>query len=294
MDVLESNIDDIALIFEGGGMRASYTSGAVNVLLENKLHFDHVYGLSAGSSNAVNYLSRDIWRTKVSFTDIVDDPRFGGWGTWLARKGLFSADYIYQESCRPGCKLPFDFETFANNPAKITVQGFERDTGNTLYWPKDQMPTLNDLMVRVQASSSLPIVMPPPLVDGSRCYDGGLGVGAGLMLPRAIEDGFERFFVVCTRPRGYRKGENTSPVLDAFFWRRPYVREALHRRPREYNRQLDLLDKLEKEGRAYVFYADEQMVDSGERNLEKLRDNYRKGYAQAQRELPGWAKFLNK
>ena len=64
---LNVNINDVALIFEGGGMRASYTAGAVVTLLENNLNFGDVYGISAGSSHTVNYVSRDTVRAKMSF-----------------------------------------------------------------------------------------------------------------------------------------------------------------------------------------------------------------------------------
>ena len=39
MSQYEPNIDDVALIFEGGGMRASYTAGVVTTLLERELNF---------------------------------------------------------------------------------------------------------------------------------------------------------------------------------------------------------------------------------------------------------------
>ena len=55
--LMQNNIFDTALIFEGGGMRASYTAGVVNTLLENELYFDSVAGISAGASHSVNYLS---------------------------------------------------------------------------------------------------------------------------------------------------------------------------------------------------------------------------------------------
>ncbi|MDD3931624.1 MAG: patatin-like phospholipase family protein, partial [Eubacteriales bacterium] len=55
--MLTNNIHDVALIFEGGGMRASYTAGIVKTLLENELYFDYVAGISAGASHCVNYLS---------------------------------------------------------------------------------------------------------------------------------------------------------------------------------------------------------------------------------------------
>lgn len=38
--MLKNNVFDTALIFEGGGMRGSYTAGVVNTLLENEIYFD--------------------------------------------------------------------------------------------------------------------------------------------------------------------------------------------------------------------------------------------------------------
>lgn len=294
MAEMQSNIEDVALVFEGGGMRASYTSAVVNTLVENNLFFNNVYGVSAGSSNSVNYLSRDLWRTRVSFTELSDDPQFGGIGSFLTHKGIFNARYIYQEAGKPDGRIPFNMETFLNNPAQITVEGFDRDTGETLYWRKNDMATLDDLMLRVRASSSLPLAMVATQVEDRWCYDGGLGEGSGIMVPCAQADGFDRYFVVCTRPKGYRKTEKRNSFIDALLWRRPHVRKALATRARRYNEQLDNLEKLEAEGRAYVFYAEGQQVESGERDVTVLQANYERGYAQAQKEKEAWAHFLNK
>lgn len=287
-----NNINDVALVFEGGGMRASYTSALAIVLLENGINITNVYGNSAGSSNTVNYVSGDIRRTRESFVEFADDPNFGGIDTFLQHKGIFNAQYIYQESGRPGNRLEFNFDSFAANPARATIAGFERDTGKTVYWTRDEMTTLDDLMVRVRASSSLPIAMPAPVIDGVAYYDGGLGEGSGIMVPRAEADGFEKLLMVCTRPRGYRKQEKNSALLNALLWRRPHVREALATRAQRYNEQLDYLDQLEREGRAYVFYSEGQEVESGERSVQKLIENHERGYAQAQRELEPIATFL--
>ena len=37
---MKSNVHDVALIFEGGGMRACYTAGFVTMLLEHEIYFD--------------------------------------------------------------------------------------------------------------------------------------------------------------------------------------------------------------------------------------------------------------
>ena len=292
---LTSNVFDTALIFEGGGMRASYTSALANALLENGIFFDNVYGLSAGSSNAVNYVSRDTDRTKRSFVDFVEDPEFGGIGSFLQYKGFFSAKHIYEEAGLPDGFLPFDFETFMANPAKVTIESFDRDTGESVYWTKDDMQTIEDLMVRVRASSTLPLVMPSPKIGSSRYYDGGLGEGAGFLLPRAQRDGFTRFLIVRTRPREYRKVPSDG-LADKFtrmvLWGRPYVTDALKSRPQRYNAMCDEIEKLEATGSAYVFYADGMVVSSGETDISKLQASYDTGYMQAIRELPAIRDFL--
>ena len=74
------------LMFEGGGMRASYTSAMASLLLEQNITFGHVCGISAGSSNTVNFLSGDVWRTRASFTDFALEPEFGGAKSFIEGK----------------------------------------------------------------------------------------------------------------------------------------------------------------------------------------------------------------
>ena len=37
---IKTNVEKIALIFEGGGMRAAFSCGIANTLLENGIYFD--------------------------------------------------------------------------------------------------------------------------------------------------------------------------------------------------------------------------------------------------------------
>lgn len=94
---LAINQPDVALIFEGGGMRNSYTAPMVVELLARNLNFGCVYGISAGSSHTVNYLVRDATRARASFVELVKYPRFGGWGSFLRGTGYFNSPYLYEE-----------------------------------------------------------------------------------------------------------------------------------------------------------------------------------------------------
>ena len=286
---LESNVFKTALLFEGGSMRVAYTCAVALELLEQGVYFDNVYGISAGSSNTVNYVSRDIERVVGSFTEFVRYPDIGDWKTFLQHKGLFDAHHIYQEMGLPSGPLPFDIDTFNASPAKVTIPAFERDTGRDVFFRKDEMRTVDELMLRVRASSTVPIMMPPPKVNGRYCYDGGFAIGGGLPLQRIRDDGFDRVFVVRTRKRGYRKtGDNNW--ANAFFWRRPFMRQAVLTRNARYNAACDLLDEWERTGRAYVFYSDDLTLSGTERDYDELWRNFESGLAQIKRE---WGKLMD-
>src|SRR6056297_2159711 len=191
---LKSNIKNAALIFEGGGMRASYTAGILNTLLENEMYFDYVTGISAGSSHTVNYISRDTERAKKSFVDFVKDPNFGGWKSFLKGEGFFKSKYLYEEACLKNASLPFDFDTFQKNPADIRIGAFNKRTGKEKYFSKGDIKSISDLMKIVRCSSSMPFFMPPTYFEDEYYVDGG--IAGGVALDIALKDGYNKFFVV--------------------------------------------------------------------------------------------------
>ncbi len=296
---LDSNINDVALIFEGGGMRASYTAGAVVALLQNDMHFGRVYGISAGASHTVNYVSRDAARARASFTDLVRDPEFGGVGSLLSGRGFFNAHHLYEgiaeDLAGTGDVMAFDFDTFRESTADVHIEGFDWETGETVAWTKADMPTLRDMMIRVRASSTMPIFMPPTAIDGRTFMDGGMGTSWGICLDAARRDGFSRFFIVRTQPKGYRKrpiGAAARAVFRAAFRKHPLVAERTILRPGPYNALCDEIEQLERTGEAYVFYPRVMPVDNKETNWEKLNASYEMGYAQAHDEVGVWEKWL--
>jgi len=289
--ILESNIKDTALIFEGGGMRASYTAGFLNTLLEAGIYFDYVAGISAGASNSINYLTRDPERAKKSFVDIVLEPDFGGWLSFFKGEGYFRARYIYEETHYPDAALPLDFEVFKANPARLRIGAFEMDSGSMRYFTRDDINSVQDLARIVRCSSTLPFFMPPTTFQQKVYLDGGLG--GGLALDIAMRDGFKKFFAVLTRPRGFRKEPLKIPKLVKFYFRKyPHVADALLNSYRKYNQTLEELEQLESEGKAFLVCPDVMPVTSMETSFEKLDESYRLGYRQGQRDLSRWQEFL--
>lgn len=294
MEALRNNVFDCALVFEGGGYRVAYTCAFANVLLEQGIYFDYVCGLSAGASNSVNYLSRDRKRVREAF--MTDGVARGlvGLRSLLRGHGYFDADALYEGALRDGT-LAFDWETFQANPARLRVQAFERDTGRTVRFGREDMTDPMRMIDIVRASSTLPGMMKPLEVDGRVLMDGGLGTGAGIPLCMAEEDGFEKFLFVATRPRGYRKKEPSArerQMFKAVATDHPYLRNALLTRWERYNEALEHVEQLEREGRALVLCPDEMPVENATVNPRKLAAAYEAGRAQYLRDLPRVREFL--
>ncbi|REE03582.1 patatin-like phospholipase family protein [Citricoccus muralis] len=290
---LRSNVTDTALLFEGGGMRASYTSAVAVALLEAGIHLDFVAGISAGSSNTANYLARDPWRARHSFVDFAADPKFGNWKTFLRGDGLFNAKYIYEETGLPDQALPYPWETFLANPATLRLGAFDAESGQAIWWGREDIQEPPDLMVRVRASSTMPVLMPPVRLNGRTYVDGALGPDGGIPLSAAIDAGHERFLAVLTRERGYVKAPERFPRFYLRYFRKhPAIAEALLTRWQRYNATRERLFELEREGRAYLFVPETMPVSNGEKDVVKLAAAHEAGLAQARRELPAIREFL--
>ncbi|MDF1487839.1 patatin-like phospholipase family protein [Tessaracoccus caeni] len=290
---LTSNVTDTALIFEGGGMRATYSSGVLAGLLEADVHVDWAAGISAGSSCLANYVTRDATRARRTFVEFSAEPRFGNWRTWLRGKGVFNSEWIYEQTSAPDQALPYDWQAFLDNPMQFRVGGYRCEDGAMIYWGRDDIHTMLDLMKRVRASSTMPVLMPLTTVDGEVFCDGALGPTGGIALDAAQTDGYEKFLVVHTRERSYRKQPVRTPRgMRALFRRYPAIADGLIARAANYNRTLEELLELEKQGRAYLVFPDSMPIKNSERNLAKLGAMFDAGFAQARREAPAIREFL--
>ena len=289
------HIDDTALVFEGGGMRGAFNAGIVATLIEEGIDFAHVSGISAGSSNTVNYVSRDAKRAHDTFTTVADSPEFGGFRHWIEGRGMFNVDYLYDEIAQPDGDAPLDLDTFLANPAEVRIGAFNATRGEEVWFTKDDMRTVEEVGRCVRASSTLPIIMPTVTIDGDTYVDGALGPNGGIPLDAPMRDGYRKFFVVLTRPRDFVKTPTKPGVCSALrlaFPRLPSIAEAVARRTVAYNAARRKLFQLEEQGRALIVTPGDLGIDKMEMNVDRLEDAYDAGVARARADLPRWEAFL--
>ena len=169
------------------------------------------------------------------------------------------------------------------------------DTGETVAFTKADMREARDVGLMVRASSTMPIFMPPTTI-GSRTYvDGGMGASWGILLNAARADGFERFCIIRTQPRGYRKkpmGSLEQRLFRAAFRKHPVVAERTIARWQPYNELCDEIEHLEKTGAAWVFYPDAMEVANKTTDYDALVRSYEAGQAQARRDIESLEAWL--
>ena len=67
-----------------------------------------------------------------------------------------------------------------------------------------------------------------------------------------MSQGYERLVVVLTRNKGYRKSLRKPLATRLFYRKYPLLQKALQNRNAEYNRVMELIEKLEEQGRILV------------------------------------------
>lgn len=155
-------------------------------------------------------------------------------------------------------------------------------TGRACYLEDKEDPVR--LLAIAKASSSLPYVCPITYVDGIPMLDGGIVDSIPVM--RALEQGYEHNVVVLTRNRGYRKQEKDIRVPSFVYRRYPRLRLVLSKRCEVYNKQLEMIERMEDEGRVLVIRPEQKVVVNRiERDIKKLTALYEEGYACAKKVL---------
>ena len=85
-------------------------------------------------------------------------------------------------------------------------------------------------------------------------------------------------------------GERGSCCSEARF---ASTRQKTIERPQRYNELCEEIECLERSGAAYVFYPEQMKLTNRTTDLDQLQAAYDAGYAQAQRELDAWQKWLS-
>ena len=262
------------LVLEGGGMRGVFTSGVLDAFMKHDLYFRYIVAVSAGACNGMSYVSRQPRRARISNIDYLARYKYIGISHLVTQGCIFDRELLYDKF--PNQLLPFDFDEYFKH-----AKGFEMVTTNCLTGKALYLSETSDRQRSldiVRASSSLPYVSKIVTVDGIPMLDGG--IIDSIPINRAIETGHEHNVVILTRNKGWRDTGKDRKVPAFIYKNYPRLRVALSHRHVVYNQQIDLIDRLEAEGKITCIRPMRPMeVGRIENDVEKLERLYEEGFA---------------
>jgi NTE family protein len=217
----EPNVPDApvrtAFVLAGGGSRGAVQIGMLAELIDRGIRADRVFGASVGAINGAAYASNPtaeglakmaaIW-TELRGTDIFPRGALDGPWAFLQKRAAVHSN----SGLRAIIEAGIDFENLQD--AKIPIEvvttsltdGRERWIGH------------GNALDAILASSAIPSIFPPVVIDGDVLVDGG--VVNNVPISRAIAAGCTRLYVLLCGPLHYHPRQPRRPAeaaLTAFF-----------------------------------------------------------------------------
>ena len=185
------------LVLEGGGMKGLFTAGVLDFLMDKKIMFSSVYGVSAGACHMTSYISGQRGRAFDISVDYLDTRWYCGIPSLITTGNLFNTDIAY--GLVPNTLNPFDHKAYEQYEGSAYAVVTDVETGEPEYLRLKNCRGKN--MDKLRASASLPLVANMVKVDGRKYLDGGLS--DAIPLERSIMSGNAKNLVVLTKEVGY-------------------------------------------------------------------------------------------
>lgn len=277
-----------ALVLEGGAMRGIYTTGVLDVFLDNGIKFDGVIGVSAGAIHGCTYVAEQNGRNIRYYKKYRSDKHFMSMYSLVTTGDIVGKDFCYRQI--PDILDPFDYDTFKKSKTKFYAVVTDVEKGKPAYV---LIKDMKKHMEYLRASASMPIVSRMIEIGGRKFLDGG--VTDSIPIEAAKKLGYDRIVVVQTRGKGYKK-DYEGGRLPRFMYRNyPNMVKAIENRHIMYNRETALVEKLENSG-DIIAVRPSRYVNIGrmEKNIDRIEEMYQLGRNDAEEKLKEIIEFLGK
>jgi NTE family protein len=206
-----------ALVMAGGGTRGATQVGMLQVLVEEGIIPDRIYGASVGAVNGAALAGEptragmehltEIWRG-LRGEDVYPQRRVHGPWIFLQQRESVHPNSGLREIIERG--ITFERLEDAAIPFEVVA--------TSLADGREQWLTSGPAVEAILASAAIPAIFPPVEIGGIQLIDGG--VVNNVPISRAIEGGATRIFVLLCGPLTYTPPISRRPVeamLNALF-----------------------------------------------------------------------------
>jgi NTE family protein len=206
-----------AFVLAGGGSRGAVQAGMLGELVRRDIRADRVFGASVGAINGASYAGNPtaegiehmatVWRG-VRGTDIFPRGTFDGPWAFVQKRASVHANTGLRAIIEAG----IDYENLEDATIPIEVVATSLTDGS------ERWISHGPAVEAILASSAIPSIFPPVIMDGDMLVDGG--VVNNVPISRAIAAGCDRIYVLLCGPLHYHPPPPRRPLeaqLTAFF-----------------------------------------------------------------------------
>ena len=272
-------------------MKCAYNAAILDAFLDEGIHFDYCIGVSAASGNIVSYLAHQRGRNIRFFTDYTHFPQYFGLQALKDSGDLFNLRFIYNDLTKHDGIDPLDYDAFIQSKSEYEAVVTNALSGKAEYLNKSWFKP-DDASV-IMASSAIPVACHPVKINGIPYYDGGLA--DAIPVQRALDQGCDKLVVILSKNRDYvRKPQSMKALYETMLRKYPKVVEAIKNRHITYNRNLEEVFALEKQGKAFVLAPSEPLkVSTFTMNEQQEWDLYHLGFKDFDQSKVSLKTFMN-
>ena len=279
----------VGLVLEGGGMRALFTAGVLDALLDIKeLDIDGIVGVSAGALFGVNYVSGQKERAIRYNIKYARDKRYMGFYSWITTGNAVNEEFAFYE-------IPFKLDVFDQEKFKQSKIDFYVVMTN-VESGKPEYVLIKDVfkqMEYLRATSALPFASKIIEINGKKYLDGG--ISDSIPIDYCEDLGYDKIILVLTRPKNTHKEDKLNFLYKLVYRKYPNLVERLINMGKDYEVVLKKIKDLENENKIFVIRPPEVLkIGRLEKNEEKIQNVYDIGLNTGKKEIDNLLEYLNK
>ena len=281
----------VGLVLEGGSLRALYSAGIMDVMLDHDIHIDGIIGVSAGALFGPNYFSKQKGRALRYNLRYCKDWRFISMASFLLTGDIVNKKFAYYDMTLKHDK--FDEETFMNSNGSFYATATNIQTGKAEYLTFENIEKGLEVL---RASAALPFFSSIVTIDNTPYLDGG--ISDPIPVKKMMELGYDKIIVILTQPKTYQKQQLEKFMLEVVklkYRKYPEFIKQISTYHNDYNETLKWINELENNQDIFVFRPDVDLdIGTIERNPDRIQNIYHLGNKDGQKRISDLIEFLNK
>jgi len=243
----------ISLVLEGGGMRGAYTAGCLSWLIDEGIEFDAAYGISTGAVHLSSYLLKNKDYLLKASTEYIAAKDVIGVKAFFKEARAVAYDYLFDHYIDDVMKM--DFDKLRATPVDAKIGLYDLAVDKTVYIPIKEITK-----DKLKAACSLPVISKIVHTEGHSYLDGGITD----MIPifPSVNDGNDAHLIITTKPYDYVRKPSTKfvcNVMKMLYPKNLQISKDYAIRHENYYKQINLIQDLEKQGKAFYRYPTEKV-----------------------------------